>query len=126
MVTLFEFSSHMSSVRSWYRFHEIMHTRYTMCLAQCLTQKRCFILDNLDVKSNSHGHLRKQPLSYPQPGTQDEKDWKRWIEEGLTDAMRTDDEMELGRETVIGVKSGPYCSPVLWLVALVYPLTRWW
>lgn len=94
-----------------------------MCLAQCLTQKRCFILDNLDVESNSHGYLRKQPLSYPQPGTQEEKDWKRWIEEGLTDAMRTDDEMELGRETVTGIKSGPYWSPVLWLVALVSPLT---
>ena len=85
-----------------------------MCLAQCLTQKRCFILPQM------------QPLSYPQPGTQEEKDWKRWIEEGLTDAMRTDNEMELGRETVLGVKSGPYCSPVLWLVALVSPLTRWW
>lgn len=125
MVTLSEFSPHVSCVRSWYRFQEIMHTRYATCLARCLAQNRCFIPDNLNVKSNSHGYLRKQPLSYPQPGSQEEKDWKRWIEEGPTDAMRTEDEMELGREAVTGVKSGPHWPPLLWLVALVSPLTRW-
>ena len=96
---------------------------YATCLAWCLAQNRYFILDNLNVKSNSHGYLRKQQLSYPQPGTQEEKDWKRWIEEGPIDAMRAEDEMELGRETITGVKSGSHWSPLLWLVALVSPLT---